>query len=130
MPPKSKYADRREEIRLLYQAGSSVKQIARQLGIGRGVIQWFCKDIMRPGWIAIRMRRPRTSRQPSACRVAARTLMKRLLGRDLPRRLHVHHVDGDYTNNDPSNLQVIDAADHNRLHLAQRGGRRSHAAKA
>lgn len=125
MGVKSKYEARREEIRLLYQAGSSVKQIAAQLGIGRGVIQWFCRDIMRPGWIAIRMRRPRTSRQPSACRVAARTLMQRLLGKKLPRRLHVHHIDGDYTNNDPSNLQVIDAGDHNRLHLAQRGGRRS-----
>ncbi len=123
MPLPSKYEGQREEIRRLYTAGLSVKQIARLLDIGRGVIQWFCKDIMRPGWIAIRLRRIRTSTKASACRRAARGIMERHLGQRLPRRLHVHHKDGDYTNNSLANLAVIDAGDHVRLHNQQRRSR-------
>lgn len=32
---------------------------------------------------------------------------------------HVHHLDGDKTNNDPSNLRPMDSRDHARLHSSQ-----------
>lgn len=49
-------------------------------------------------------------------RVAERTI-----GRSLPEGAHVHHVDGNRLNNEPSNLVVCpDARYHNLLHYRQR----------
>ena len=48
-----------------------------------------------------------------------RVLMEAILGRQLLPTEDVHHKDEDYTNNDPSNLEVIDHREHDRLH----GGR-------
>jgi hypothetical protein len=34
----------------------------------------------------------------------------------IPEGMHVHHIDGDKTNNDPSNLALVTSAGHRRLH--------------
>lgn len=45
-----------------------------------------------------------------------RYIMEQHLGRRLDRKEHVHHVDGDKTNNSLSNLQVLSESDHHKLH--------------
>ena len=42
--------------------------------------------------------------------------MQKSIGRKLRTEEHVHHKDGDHTNNDINNLEVISASDHGRLH--------------
>ena len=43
-------------------------------------------------------------------------LMEELLGRPLEENEVVHHINGDKTDNRPENLQVIDRAEHTKLH--------------
>jgi hypothetical protein len=45
-----------------------------------------------------------------------RQVMENKLGRSLDFNEIVHHIDGDKTNNDISNLKVMDRGDHIRLH--------------
>lgn len=42
--------------------------------------------------------------------------MEQHLGRKLYPNEDVHHIDGDVTNNDISNLQVLDHVEHEKLH--------------
>ena len=38
----------------------------------------------------------------------------------IPDGHHIHHVDHDYSNNDPSNLELISAEEHQKHHMAER----------
>jgi len=49
-----------------------------------------------------------------------RQIMEAVLGRKLLTSEHVHHKDGNKTNNHPSNLQVVSAHDHRGLHRQTR----------
>ena len=40
----------------------------------------------------------------------------------IPPGMHVHHKDGDWTNNDPANLELISASDHSAQHANERMG--------
>jgi hypothetical protein len=61
------------------------------------------------------------SKKHSASRHRARGIVRRLVGRKLDSRYEVvHHVDGDPTNNDPSNLQLLTKHEHQSLHAALR----------
>lgn len=46
-----------------------------------------------------------------------RIVLEDKLGRSLKDNEVVHHIDGKKTNNDPSNLEVLDRAEHGRVHL-------------
>lgn len=46
-----------------------------------------------------------------------RAVAEQKLGRSLRKNEIVHHVDGDYLNNSPDNLQIITQSEHIRLHL-------------
>ncbi len=46
-----------------------------------------------------------------------RLVMEQVLGRPLLPTEHVHHKDRNVTNNDPSNLVVLSASQHKRLHV-------------
>lgn len=48
-----------------------------------------------------------------------RHLMEQFLGRKLEPWEHVHHVDGNYLNNDISNLQILSNSEHQKIELAQ-----------
>jgi len=45
-----------------------------------------------------------------------RVIGEKIAGRKLRSDEHVHHIDGDKHNNDPSNLIVMSASDHAKLH--------------
>jgi HNH endonuclease len=48
-----------------------------------------------------------------------REVMAKSLGRALTTREHVHHLDGDRTNNRLGNLELIDTREHGRLHATR-----------
>lgn len=50
-----------------------------------------------------------------------RWVMEQTLGRPLLRAEHVHHVNGDKTDNRPENLMLVDRVEHGRLHGRPRG---------
>ena len=37
-------------------------------------------------------------------------------GVKIPKGMQIHHIDGDTTNNDPSNLQMVSIGEHNKIH--------------
>ena len=43
-----------------------------------------------------------------------------MAGRKLLRDEDVHHIDGDKHNNDPSNLMILSASDHAKLHAEEK----------
>lgn len=45
-----------------------------------------------------------------------RLIMASVVGRELHYNEHVHHKDGDFYNDMPTNLEILSAAEHNRLH--------------
>lgn len=47
-----------------------------------------------------------------------RLIMEQVLGRPLEPDEHIHHIDGNVTNNDPANLQIVTNSEHGRLHHA------------
>lgn len=108
------------EIRELYLSGLSTRQIAEVLRWSKSYIHRFCADITRSRRDAAVLRQPSKSTHRRSCRASARAKMERHLGRKLLRSEHVHHKDRDYTNNVLDNLEVKDASEHIREHLALR----------
>lgn len=45
-----------------------------------------------------------------------RLVMSNKLGRPLLPSEHVHHIDGDKTNNSPDNLEIVNKSEHHRSH--------------
>lgn len=106
----------RIKARELYTRGLSSRQVASQLGVGKSIVFLWCKDIARGQSVSAQLRQPPSSKHWRSSRQAARKKMERKLGRKLLSSEHVHHIDEDYTNNADSNLQVLDAQEHVRLH--------------
>ena len=52
-----------------------------------------------------------------------RVVAEEMIGRKLRPDEVVHHIDGNKSNNDPSNLMVMTQSEHIKLHLRQGGGR-------
>lgn len=46
-----------------------------------------------------------------------RAVMAGYIGRELLSTEHVHHINGDKHDNDISNLQLMEASEHNREHM-------------
>lgn len=53
--------------------------------------------------------------------VESHYIVEKMLGRELKKSEVVHHIDGDFTNNSPSNLQVMDDKEHRRYHAIKQG---------
>ena len=55
---------------------------------------------------------------PGGERLEHQVIMEKTLGRQLVAGEIIHHIDGNKTNNNPNNLQVMKQSDHIRLHLS------------
>ena len=49
-----------------------------------------------------------------------RHVAEQKLGRKLRKKEHVHHIDGDKSNNHPDNLEIIEGTKHARYHYSQK----------
>lgn len=105
-----------ERMRLLYLSGLSTRQVARLTGYSASYVHRLCQGILRDRVTAARLRQPALSKHWRTCRSVARRRMERHLGRKLRRDEHVHHKDGDFTNNEQANLEVLDALVHAYTH--------------
>ena len=56
------------------------------------------------------------TRGPDKGKQVHRVVMEKQIGRKLKRNEHVHHIDGNRTNNDINNLMLLDIRDHVRAH--------------
>jgi hypothetical protein len=108
-----------DQIRALYQAGLSSIDIGLALGISDWTAKKYCKDIMRSRSeglaLAHKLRETKYETKDGAHQ-HARKLAAKLLGREILPTEHVHHKDHDPMNNDPSNIEVLDAKVHLALH--------------
>ncbi len=50
-------------------------------------------------------------------------VVEKKLGRRLEKNECTHHIDGNKTNNDPQNLQVLTISDHTKMHPKKRAGK-------
>lgn len=96
-----------DEARRLYcRTDTTVERIAATLGLNRTTI---FRAASKNRWLKFQRTR------------STRTIYRRAAGQKLGRKLrryeHVHHIDGDMLNNDPSNLFVYDGPrSHTRAH--------------
>ena len=106
----------REHIRSLYLSGLSSRKVAKMVGYSYSYVDKICKDIRRSKREANKPAVTTQSKHWRTCRAFARRLMERHLGRKLRTREHVHHLNGDFTDNRLENLQVIDVTEHCHVH--------------
>ncbi len=127
------------EIAAAYHAGETIKEIAARFGVSRPTI---AKSLSRsrvtrraakqrigvmsgdrnPAWKGGRHQRVDgywVLRVDGADRLEHRVVMERAIGRALRADEFVHHRDGDRSNNDPSNLELMTQSDHVRHHAPE-----------
>lgn len=121
----------REQILIWYYEDLlSTKDIAERLGLpSYGGVVWMLRGRLRDRGDAIALSKPPSSIERSACYHRSRGVMRRYLKRRLRPEEHVHHRNGDITDNRLENLQVLHVADHNRHHHRLRAEKKR-AAKA
>lgn len=116
------------EMERLYRMGYSTAEIGVQFGCLGGSVHRRLVDR------GIEMRPPAATRKRA--RLAShgyvrwgksyihRIVAEAWYGREIGPDEHVHHIDGDKTNNHPENLRIMAAGDHHRLHMTQQRARR------
>ena len=107
--------DRKMQLREAYTSGLSTRQVAEQFGMSSSYVHKVCQDLSRSRGAAAILRRPATSKHWRSSRAAARNVWIRSIG-SIPKGHHIHHKDGDHTNNNLSNLECLSASEHSRHH--------------
>jgi hypothetical protein len=117
---KSPKADNnRENIRILYGMGNTTRAIAEKLRLSKTYVHRLLSEMgitrttseaLSGKWTKPESTHWRTTRN------RARKLVERRLGRKLLREEHVHHRNGDHTDNRLSNLEVVLQRDHAYIH--------------
>lgn len=108
-----------KQIHDLYLAGFSQRQIIA-LGYGSWTVAKVCKKIARTQSEALKLRFK--DRTPSlhwrTNRVYARQIWETHNG-PIPEGYHIHHIDGDFRNNNILNLACLSPREHTQLHWRQ-----------
>lgn len=104
----------------LFFAGLSTRQIAERIDLSSSRTHKMLSliGLGRTKSDAATLRQPPTSKHWRSCRQQARKVWARING-SIPQGHHIHHRDGDYTNNALNNLECISAGDHIRRHWEQ-----------
>lgn len=106
------------EIITLYNQGLSTRDIASRLCVSKSRVGVIIKEagVSRTKSDAMRLANPmKLSTHWRTCRQHARRIWTVVNGA-IPSRYHIHHKDGDYTNNDLTNLECLPGSKHNSLH--------------
>lgn len=106
-----------EEAMRLYKIGLSSRQVAVQLKCGHTSVVVAAKaaGLSRTREEANQLRQPSIRKHWRAARKAARKVWKRQVGH-IPSGYHIHHKNGDYTDNRIENLEALSVEDHRRAH--------------
>jgi len=105
-----------DEAITLYSQGLSSRQVAKKLTLKSSSVSRICREISRDKVASMLLAKPSRSSHWRTCRQVSRRKVERALGRKLSRLEHVHHKNGDYTDKDLPNLEVLTALQHMRLH--------------
>lgn len=106
-----------DPIITLYKAGFSTRQVAQSLALSSAYVARLCRGVTRSRSEAAQLRQPmRPSAHWRTCRAQARRLTEQELGRELERWEHVHHTNGDYTDQRRENREVLSSRDHGHVH--------------
>lgn len=101
----------------MYAEGQTIDVVAKQLNYSYRRVREIVNSagILRTrGEGALLSMRQKSSR-PDTCRIRARNIWKYFNG-PIPEKHHIHHKDGDPTNNNIDNLECISSSDHTKLH--------------
>lgn len=107
----------KEQIIEHYTKGLSTRQIAPLVGLSYSYIHKLLRSwgLYRSKSEAALLRQLPSSIHWRSSRAAARKVWARAFG-PIPKGFHIHHKDGDYTNNNLENLECIDASTHAYIH--------------
>lgn len=103
----------RSDVARLYMGGLSTRQVADVTGLGKSKVAAMVKaaGLARSRSVAASVRQPARSVHHRSARQAARNLWTQVRG-VIPEGMHVHHVNGNYTDNRIDNLELMSAEDH------------------
>jgi HNH endonuclease/Homeodomain-like domain len=96
----------------------STRQIAEQLDCSKSQVAKIVKrlGLSRSRSEAEMLRRPPQSKHWRSARAAARRKYQRHFGVKLTSEQHIHHINGDFTDNRIENLMIVNPQEHGHIH--------------
>jgi len=115
--------------RELYLSGLSSREVAERLVVSKPWVVENLRDVIRSASEADRLKPIKPLVNKWHYRWRARQVWRHAHG-PIPAGYHVHHKDGDFTNNALENLECVEGKAHNSEHSRERGAAGTAAARA